>query len=171
MNLMATGCAAEILTALEITLIVHPAVAMDAVYLEGRREGEPRERVDLSALSASGLVLEVSLNAAEPDLVVELAASVDDGEAEVIAIAVARQLPMATDDRKARRIAARRSVTVVSTPELLWQWQEASVLPAPRMGEVLQTISRRSHYRPGISHPLYEWWNSFGAITPPNQSG
>lgn len=171
MNLLATGCAEEILTALQITLMVPPAVFAEAVYLEGGRAGESRTRVDLSPLYASSLALQVSLDEAEPDLVVELAATVDDGEAEVIAIALVRQLTMATDDRKARRIAGQRSVALLSTPELLWQWQEASAIPAKRMGEVLQTISRRSHYRPGISHAFYGWWNSFGATTPPNESG
>ncbi len=171
MNLLATGCAEEILAALEITPLVPPAVAAEAVYLEGRHQGGPRERVDLSAFYASGLALDVRLDAAETDLVVELATSVDDGEAEVIAIALARHLTMATDDRRARRIAAERSVTLLSTPELLWQWQEVSAVPATRMGEVLGAISRRSHYRPGVSHALYEWWNSFGAATIPNESG
>lgn len=159
MNLLASEYAEQILTTLQVTQIVPPAVAGEAIYLEGTQEGSAREAVNLSRLQAAGLLMVMPLDASELDVVVELAATVDDGEAEVIAIALARRMTMATDDRKARRIAEQRAASVVSTPELLYQWQLVGSIPDPHVRQALSSIERRSRYRPGANHPLHDWWN------------
>lgn len=158
MNLLASECLEEILATLRVTLIVPPTVSNETIYLEGVEQGSGRVPIDLSPLEAAGLISVPRLEPEELDLVVELATTVDDGEAEVIALAVARQLTMATDDRKARRVAEGRSVSLVSTPELLERWHNASGVPSARVGKALRSIERRSRYRPAAIHPLHDWW-------------
>ena len=158
MNLLASECLEEILATLRVTLIVPPTVSNETIYLEGVDDGSGRTLIDLSPLEAAGLISVPELEPDELELVVELAMTVDDGEAEVIALAVMRQLAMATDDRKARRVAEGRSVSLVSTPELLERWQMAGEITPARVGEALRWIERRSRYRPAASHPLYDWW-------------
>lgn len=158
MNLLASGCLEEILTTLGITLLVPPTVSNETIYLEGVDERSGRVPIELSPFEAAGLVSVPELGPDELDLLVELAAVVDDGEAEVIAIAIVRQLTMATDDRKARRVAESRSVALVTTPELLQRWQATASVPPDRVGEALRSIERRSRYRPAVTHALYDWW-------------
>ncbi|MCC6387565.1 MAG: hypothetical protein IT302_09295 [Dehalococcoidia bacterium] len=169
MNLMASGCAEEILSTLLLTLVVPPAVADEAIYIEVAERGSERQAIDLSPLGAAGLVAVTAVDATELDLVVDLAALVDDGEAEAIAIAEVRQLAVATDDRKARRIASERSVARSSTPELLHAWQRVGQIALPRLSAVLRSIETRSRYRPPRDHPLFNWWSECADSTPEEQ--
>lgn len=160
MNLLASGCVEEVLSDLRMVLLVTPTVAKEAMYLEAAGAGTDRERIDLTPLVAKGLVRQLSIDDGELDLLVELARSVDDGEAEVIAVAYVRRLAMATDDRKARRTAAGYAIEPMSTPELLRQWQVASDVDDPRMGAVLTSVRRRSRYQPPSNHVLASWWQA-----------
>ncbi len=168
MNLLASGCAEEILATLRLTLVVPPAVAAEVIYIEDPERGGGRQAIDLSPLEAPGLVAVTSVDATGLDLVVDLAAVVDDGEAEAIAIAEVRRLSIATDDRKARRIASERSVALSSTPELLHAWQRVGQIAMPRLSAVLRSIERRSRYRPPRDHPLFSWWSEC-ADSPPEE--
>lgn len=167
MNLLATGCAAEILRATNIVLMTPPTVAGEALYLESEEMGGTREQIDLTPLEDAGVLVKVALEDAEVDLVLELARIVDDGEAEVLAIALSRGIDMATDDRKARRVAAERHASLISTLEILHRWESSAGVPHDRMQRVMNLVSHRSRYRPASGHPLYEWWSHIvGASTP-----
>ncbi len=109
-NLIATGCARAIVSALPNRLIV-----VDCVYGEletGRQRG--RETCDrLKELVAAGIVDIVELgDVAAPhfeELVIGLAAAtLDDGEAATIAYALAHAGTALIDERKAIRICAER---------------------------------------------------------------
>lgn len=166
MNLLASGCLEEILSTLGSTLLVPPTVANETIYLEEAEEHAGRAPIDLGPLQAAGLVTIPELEPHELDQVVKLAATVDDGEAEVIALSSERGLTMASDDRKARRVAERRSVTVITTPEIMERWQSAANVPAARVSQALRLIERRSRYRPAVNHPLHEWWTEQVRGTP-----
>ena len=160
MNLLATRCAVEILRALNLLLLVPPAVAAEILYLESEEPNGEREQIDLAPLEAAGVLTRIDLTDPELNLVLDLARVVDDGEAEVIAVALTRTLTIATDDRKARRVAMERGATLLSTPEVLHRWQSQAEASAERMSQVLNLIGRRSRYRPRSEHPLYRWWMS-----------
>jgi predicted nucleic acid-binding protein len=160
MNLLATGCATEILRALELTLLAGATVSGELLYLESREVTGQREQIDFTPAEEAGVLNKVILEDRELGLVIALAQLVDDGEAEVIAIALTRGIVMATDDRKARRIALERGASLLSTPELLHRWQDLSSVPAQRMTHVLKLVNRRSRYRPPTTHSLYDWWMS-----------
>lgn len=158
MNLLATGCAAGILLALNIVLHVPPTVAAEAIYLEGEDVGGPHEQIDLTELEQRDVLSRVALSDRELDLVVDLARTVDDGEAEVIALALTRSVAMATDDRKARRVAMQRGTTLTWTADLLRRWHDAAAADDSRMAEILQRVTRRSRYRPPPDDSLFTWW-------------
>jgi len=83
------------------------------------------------------------------------------GEAEAIAIAANRGVPLATDDRKARRVALdiAPELTIVSTPTVVRRW--ASKEPQPSAGELaaaLRAIERRASFVPPRDDANRDWW-------------
>ncbi len=161
MNLLATDCAVDILRVVGWRLLVPPAVDGEALYLESADGSGNREPIDLSRLEESGVLEKVLPTDEELDLVVELAQLVDDGEAEVIALGLTRKVTIATDDRKARRVAAQRGGLLMSTPDLLHLWHATAAVTDARMSAILNMVSRRSRYRPPLDHAFYEWWMGF----------
>ena len=109
-NLIATGCAADILRALP-----HGMLAADSIPVEleeGRRRGRPDADL-LEELVSAGLLKIVTLGnpalAIFEDLVAgSAAATLDDGEAATIAYAAAHGAVPIIDERKAIRICGER---------------------------------------------------------------
>ena len=128
-NLNATGCAKEIVTALPNRVAVVDVVATEL------EQGRRRDRQDadlLNELVAVGLIEVVRLG--EPavphfeELVIGPAAStLDDGEAATIAYAIAHDAISLVDERKANRLCAERfpqlrvgcTVDIFTHPEML----------------------------------------------------
>jgi predicted nucleic acid-binding protein len=159
MNLLATSCAVEILQTTGLVLMTPPTVAGEALYLESEEAGGTREQIDLTPLESAGVLVKVLLDDLEVNLMLELARIVDDGEAEVLAISLNRGIKMATDDRKARRLASERHASLISTLEILQRWESKVSVAPERMQTVLSLVARRSRYRPALGHTLYEWWS------------
>ena len=83
----------------------------------------------------------------------------DDGEAACLAIAkVAGAGPLATDDRKAIRLAGELGVETISTPSLMKRWAESSGATDAEVAEVLRNIQTFSRFVPRRTDPLYPWW-------------
>lgn len=164
MNLLATRCAVEILRSLNLLLLVPPAVAAEVIYLESEEPNSEREQIDLTPLEVADVLVRLDLSDAELELVLEFARIVDDGEAEVMAVALTRAVTMATDDRKARRVATERGGTLLSTPEVMYRWQSQAEASTERISHLLNLIERRSRYRPRSDHPLHGWWMSTLAL-------
>jgi hypothetical protein len=159
MNLVASGRLAAIVEALRIRPVVAPAVASEALYLFGEEAGDAPEPIDIVGLMAAGTLERAAMTEGETELYVELAAEVDDGEAQAIALALGRGTKVASDDRRACRAAVKRGIVVVTTPELMERW--ARLLPADQgIADCLQRIERRAHYRPAANHPLCRWWQA-----------
>jgi len=157
MNIVATGRAHEILAAGGGALLC-PQVEAEVLYLEADDEMSPPEPIDLGPLIASGVLERVSMSRSEVDLFVQFAAEVDDGEAQVIAVAVERAGLPATDDRRARRLAINRRDEVVGTPEILKHWSDASGAGVEEVRVAIERVERRAHFRPRRDHPLAAWW-------------
>ena len=88
------------------------------------------------------------------------ASELDDGEAMSLAIAQARNLPLATDEKKTKRI-VRGSVQhlrVISTAEILKLWAPSA--DAAEVHRTLRAIEIRARFWPSNDDPLFTWWNS-----------
>lgn len=158
MNVVATGHAYEILIAGGGALLC-PQVEAEVLYLEAEDETSPPDPIDLSPLIASGALEPVMMSDSEVDRFVQLATAVDDGEAQVIAVAIERVALPVTDDRRARRLALDQRAEVIGTPEMLKNWQEASGIGADEVRVAIERVERRAHYRPRRDHPLADWWD------------
>ena len=124
-------------------------------------EGEIRDRVDLTDVIDDGLLAEIDLVGPEQAATfVDLASSMDDGEAISGALAYHHGHALATDDRKARREMAVRlpSVRLVSTLELLKQWAETAPVTPDELQTALMAMTSGASYVPRRSDPLYDWW-------------
>lgn len=157
MNLVATGQISEILGTLGLLPLVSPAVEGEVLYLSADRPDDPPSPIDVGALIDASTLERAVVTADEMALYVALAAEVDDGEAQAIALAASRGLPLASDDRRATRAATLRGIQVLSTPELLARWERVVGSP-DRVGQFLRLVERRSHFRPSRRHELSSWW-------------
>ncbi len=122
-NLNATGCAAAILDALPFRVAATDVVATE---LGADRRSGRNDAALLNELTAAGRIAIRPLDAAAAQLFGGLVAgptaeTLDDGEAASIAVAVMCDAIVAIDERKARRICARRfpGLRLLSTVELL----------------------------------------------------
>lgn len=83
---------------------------------------------------------------------------VDDGEAETIAIAAERGIPLLTDDNGALRLAPTLSIETITTLDLMHAWaQRESNLD---VRTALQRMRARANYAPPRKHPLRKWYSN-----------
>lgn len=117
-NLLATGQPWSILTALGFRAQIPEQVLGEVVRCPITKRAYSDEK---HPFRISPNVEIVQLVSVEVDDFVNIAQHVGDGEAASIAVALARRLPLALDDRRARTIAKARdgSVDLVWTTELL----------------------------------------------------
>lgn len=167
-------CAAEPLDrwlpALAYTWYVPRTVRGEALYLRPA-ESDPGELIDepidLSPWIEGGIIRECDAEGdAELSLYLELAAQLDDGEALALAIAQQRGWILATDDRKARRIADERGVSVLTTPGILKRWADEVSATADEVAARIRRIAVRAHFAPPKNDPLHGWWVRLSAQSP-----
>ena len=136
----------------------------EALYIWLPEPDETREErvpVDLSQLVSDGLIHLMRLEQLEEELTfVDLAVSIDDGEATTGALAFHRECSVATDDRKARRVFGERfpAVPVVSTLELLNLWAQDESVSNVELQAAMTRMRTGASYVPGYRDPLYGWW-------------
>lgn len=115
--------------------------------------------LDFSGAISTGLIKECRLEGrAEYESYVQFAAQLDDGEASCLAIAGSRGWLVATDDRKAIRLAAASGIAIVTTPEIVKHWVDEAEPTAAEIAEVLQAMERFAKYVPHRSNSMREWW-------------
>ena len=123
-NLLATAQLRQVAAACQARFVLVQEVATETFFLRDDAAPEGRTKVDLDLLIAAGDLEVVALDPNEFDAYVGYAARVDDGEAASIAVADARNWPLATDDRAALRLLD--DIHVVqqryTTPSLLRIW-------------------------------------------------
>jgi len=154
MNLVASGQLAEVLAASSVRGLICPRVAAEALYIEGDAPGG-RDAVDLTPFITSDALTLIDLTDDEMGLFVTLAAEVDDGEAQVLAVAANRKLRAATDDRRAARTAARLGVVLLDTPALLLAWAKVTTADG---STAIKRIEDRAHYHPASAHVRRDEW-------------
>jgi hypothetical protein len=162
-NLFAAGRGDALWTAGGFVWHVPSHVARESLFVRKPDPDDPAklipEPIDLQPL-IDGQVLHICDLADGPEtaLFVDLAAHLDDGEAAAVAIAKARGWTLATDDRKARRLAGERGVVTVTTPELVKAWAVATGATAGEVAEALTNIQTFARFTPHKTMPLAAWW-------------
>ena len=161
-NIYAAGDLLPLLTGLGCDVFISAKVLEETSYsLRWDEEGElVREPIDLTPAIEAGLLKTCDVEGGEETaLFVQLATSVDDGEATCLAIAKVRGWTVATDDRKAIRLAGDLSVGTISTPGLIRRWAERTKASDAEIAVVLQKIQTFSRFIPRRTDPLHAWWN------------
>jgi len=162
-NLYAAGNLLSLLPPLGVRLHIPEKVLEESLYV---RQADPADAgklvqraVDLAPALQAGLLHRCDLEGAEElTLFVELATTLDDGEAACLAIAKVRGWALATDDRKARREAGALGVLVVTTPELVKAWADATKTDEAAVAKLLRDIQNYARFTPHKTMPLHSWW-------------
>ena len=158
-NLAATDRIHNIAEALGYTFTLVQQAAAEVGYLRDTSGGNlVPTPIDLSRYDNECLQV-TSLTAAEYPRYVQLARVVDDGEAATITVAVERAVPLATDDRKARRLCDDLEVPEpLRTLGILHAYADAINPPHSELRDLLVKIRDRASYQPPRSDPDRKWW-------------
>ncbi len=160
-NLVAADPVHQIARSIGLNCLVTRQAANEVGHLRDTTDGETRVTpVNLTDHVQTGAFEIIDLAPDEISLFVELASLVDDGEASTIAAAVKRGIPLATDDRKARRLCAERGLDLpTGTVTLIRRYCEAQALDHAHVSDLLQRISSRAGFQAPRSDPDLKWWN------------
>jgi hypothetical protein len=115
---------------------------------------------DLSGLLSSGVLTVCDAeNQQELDRFIHYATLFrSDGEAMCLALAERRGWVVATDDRKAIRVARQAGLSVVSCPELVKAWADTTGPDQATLNKLLLDIQVLAQFRPNPSMREYQWW-------------
>lgn len=168
-NLYATGTEDSMFQACG-ELWVPTEVQNEALRIRRFDEDDPTrlvsQDIDLSDAIAAGLIQMCQLEGQdELDAFVRFAMELDDGEASCLAIAKLRGWTVATDDRKARRIASENGIELISTLELIQRWVDTMSPTEETVANVLKKIELFAKFRPRRSDPLHSWWTDLTDTT------
>jgi predicted nucleic acid-binding protein len=162
LNLLATGVSLAVLESLEVSCFLCSAVMAETLYVRSDDPTQLRESVSIDPWLQSGIVQTVSPdNPLGQELYVQFAAGLDDGEAMSLAICRSRGYALATDDRKARRIAgqlALPAVQLVSTSQIVRHWAGRTSASQDELRRLLAAIELSARFIPPHNDPLREWW-------------
>jgi hypothetical protein len=166
LNLCASGRLREVLSLGAGRRIVASRAHAECGYLIGEPDAsgvKAREPIDLQPVIQSGLleVLAISTDSELQDFV-EWAGSVDDGEAETVALALSNGARwIATDDSKARREIAARvpALRLLDTPLLMRHWARSTSATPEALREVLRAIESRARFWPAGDAEHGSWWH------------
>jgi len=162
-NLYAAGNLLTLLPPLGLRLQVPEKVLEESLNV---RQPDPaaaaklvQRAVDLAPAFQAGLLHRCDLEAEEElNLFIQVATTLDDGEAACMAIAKSRGWRLATDDRKGRREAGNLGVSVVTTPELVKAWADATEADEAAVARLLRDIQDYARFTPHRTMPLHCWW-------------
>lgn len=164
-DLLASGRLESILQAAGYAWHMPDAVKDEVRFVRGRDPSRPGSYlnvpVDLALIVSSGILIPCQpTDAREQSLFVQYAARFrSDGEAMCLAIAEARGWVVATDDRKAIKLAQAAGLTVLSCPRLVKSWVEATKPDAAAVVQVLTDVETLAQFRPSPTMPESAWWN------------
>lgn len=163
LNLLATGVVREILPSAASRVFICDLVADESFYLRSDDGPDELVLIDLQPHFHLGTIHPCALeNDLENQTFVNFAAQLDDGEAMSMAIALSRDMFLATDDKKARRIFLETGIDIdmlLSTSDLVREWAEANKLQDTEIKAVLVRIETIARYFPPSSDRNYVWWN------------
>jgi predicted nucleic acid-binding protein len=162
LNLLAAGIGKAILDCLHTECLVSTAAAQETLYIRGDDPAQPVQPVSVEPWVEEKLIAIVTPDGPEEEnLYVQFASELDDGEAMSLAICYSRNCTLATDDRKARRLAGSlkpEAVTMLSTAEILHCWADQTAASKKLVRETIQSIERRARFVPPSGDPFRDWW-------------
>lgn len=143
----------------DVAFVMVRVAAREALYIRAIDDRDRREAIDVADHAHRGEITLVDLRPDELPTFVDLAGHLDDGEAASLSAAIHRRLPLATDDRKARRLAQARTpaVDLVTTSGLLRGWASDQE-PLARVSDALRSVEVRASFVPGRDDPYRGWW-------------
>jgi predicted nucleic acid-binding protein len=151
---IATGCGLQ--------FAVTQVAASEAMFLHDAETGE-REKIDLLPYIERGILQTLTAESETEKLrFIELTLTLDDGEAESVAVAEARKYALATDDKKARNLIHRQGLKIElwSTCSVLRHWQAQCSVSEAELSSVVKRIFKRARYRPKPGHSDFIWWTT-----------
>jgi predicted nucleic acid-binding protein len=148
-------------------VLVPKVVLAESLYIRQPSDDNPDQlvpvEINLQPLINDGVIEPTEFTGdAELARFVELARIIDDGEAACLAMASVRGLMLATDDRRAIRVAADLGVAIVTTPELLKLWIEHTTPDADEVADIIHCIERYGRFKPHHTSPHARWWDKHG---------
>ena len=167
-NLYASSRLQEIVEALQV-----PRIAVGQIAIEECRfiysgpvgdEYSQKSPIELDKVKQSGVLHVVDFaNDSERERYIALAMTLDDGEAQQLAIAWERQYAIATDERRALRVFRQESPNLPSftTLDLLHHWATQTNVNESLLRTVIYNIRRRARFQPRSDVVLYDWWEKF----------
>jgi hypothetical protein len=172
-DLLASGDAQAILRSRGFAWHLPSAVQSEVKYCRQHDPAQPGKftvvPADLSGLISSGLLTVCHpANQQELDRFIQYAAMFrSDGEAMCLALAEQRNWLVATDDRRAIRVAQQAGLPVVSCPELVKAWADSTGPNQAVLNQVLQDIQALAQFRANPTMPEHQWWLNQLAMTLP----
>jgi predicted nucleic acid-binding protein len=164
LNLLATGIGEVILDCLHTECLVSTAAAQETLFIRADDHAEPVRHVSVEPwVSEKSVAIVAPEGPEEENLYIQFASELDDGEAMSLAICCSRNCTLATDDRKARRLAGSvrpEAVTVLSTAEILHRWADQTSPSKELLRETIRSIEIRARFVPLSGDPFREWWLS-----------
>lgn len=163
-DLLASGHVEAILRASGFSWQLPSAVQGEVQYVRQHDPAQPGKLVKMAA-DLSGLVSSGVLTVCDPQNQQELDRFIhyatlfrSDGESMCLALAEQRGWVVATDDRRAIRVAQQAGLTVVSCPQLLKAWADPAAPDQATLFRVLQDIQVLAQFKPTPTMPEYQWW-------------
>jgi hypothetical protein len=163
-DLLASGNAEAILRASAFSWQLPSTVRGEVQYVRQLDPAQPGKLVKVPA-DLSGFVGLGVLTACDPQNQRELDRFThyatlfrSDGESMCLALAEQRGWVIATDDRRAIRVAQQAGLTVVSCPQLVKAWADATTPDQATLLRVLQDIQVFAQFKPNPTMPEYQWW-------------
>ena len=163
LNFCASGHLIEIIQSLPAQVVVTEVVRERELLTLQRLANESDEDTNqFEAAMEKGLLSVTDFNSVSEEetfvnYVFELG---DDGESATCAIAVHRELAIATDDKKSISFFQREApdLQILSTLAIIKYWSEAANISSTTLRAALTTIRTRGRYIPHRNHPLLGWW-------------
>lgn len=160
-NVVAAGVDLEELArASAVRFVMTSVAAAEALWLAPLEPSGDREIIDVGGLIDSDALALFELLDEELSKFVAFAREIDDGEAATFAVAVNRGLTVATDDRRAQRLAAAIDppISIVGTTQLLKTWVDVNGVSPHEVAEIVRSVERRASYVPRRDDPHFTWW-------------
>jgi hypothetical protein len=163
-DLLASGDAQAILRASNFAWHLPSAVQGEVRYCRCHDPSQPGHVVTVPA-DLAGLIASQLLTVCDPATQQELDRYThyatlfrSDGESMCLALAEQYGWVVATDDRRALRVARQAGLTVVSCPQLPKAWADATTPDQAILIRVLQDIQLLAQFRPNWSMSECQWW-------------
>jgi hypothetical protein len=163
-DLLASGHAEAILKACGYSWHLPVAVQSEVRYIR-RPDPDHADKIVLVEVDLNPFLKSGALSLCQPDNDQEMDRFTQyatqfrsDGEAMCVALAESRDWTIATDDRKAIRIAQQAGLHVVSCPQMVKKWTDLTNPSTAILARALKDIEIFAQFRPNPPLPEYQWW-------------